>query len=164
MTSSVPLPDLHSLDPATLRDPDAYLSEKRDWVAQQLADIDAAGDTTAVTLSERPIVVVTTRGARSGRLRRVPLMRVEHEGSYLAVASKGGAPAHPAWYHNICAHPQVFVQDGTDIVPRTARELPEGIERDRWWERAVAAFPTYTEYQEKTARLIPVFVLEPPTA
>ncbi|HSP59988.1 MAG TPA: nitroreductase/quinone reductase family protein [Ornithinimicrobium sp.] len=102
------------------------------------------------------------RGARSGMLRRVPLMRVEHEGDYLAVASKGGAPEHPAWFHNLRAHQDVLVHDGTGQHVRRARLLEEGPEREAWWDRAVAAFPSYADYQERTARTIPVFVLERP--
>ncbi|WP_338043706.1 nitroreductase family deazaflavin-dependent oxidoreductase [Ornithinimicrobium flavum] len=102
------------------------------------------------------------RGARSGMLRRVPLMRVEHEGSYLAVASKGGAPEHPHWFHNVVAHPDVLVQDGSRQHPLRARLLQDGPERDTWWERAVAAFPPYADYQAGTTRQIPLFLLAPP--
>lgn len=151
----------HDLDDAAIGDPAAYLPEKSDWVATQLRDIDAAGDTAAATIQDRPVVVITMRGARSGMLRRVPLMRVEHEGSYLAVASKGGAPEHPAWYYNVAKNPDVLVQDGTSQQALRARELAEGPERDAWWERAAQTFPSYADYQEKTDRLIPLFVLEP---
>jgi deazaflavin-dependent oxidoreductase (nitroreductase family) len=106
-----------------------------------------------------PVIIVTNRGAKSGKVRKTPLMRVEHEGTYLAVASKGGAPEHPLWYHNLLADPDVEVQDGTEKWKATAREI-SGDERATWWERAVAAYPPYAEYQEKTDRLIPVFVLE----
>lgn len=153
-------PSLHTLDPTTLADSTAYLKEAQGWVAKQLAAIDAAGDTAAAQIQHRPVVVVTMRGARSGKLRRVPLMRVEHEGTYLAVASKGGAPEHPAWFHNLLAHPEVLVQDGTGQVPLTARQVEPGPERDEWWRRAVEAFPPYADYQDKADRLIPVFVLE----
>ncbi len=138
-----------------------YLPERSGWVARQLASIDAAGDTSVVDVQGRPVVVVTMRGARSGLLRRVPVMRVEHEGSYLAVASKGGAPEHPVWYHNLRAHGDVLVHDGTQQHVRHARLLEDGPERDTWWERAVEAFPSYADYQRSTERLIPVFVLEP---
>lgn len=151
----------HDLRDAAIGDPTAYLPEKSEWVASQLRDIDAAGDTAAATIQDRPVMVLTMRGARSGMLRRVPLMRVEHDGSYLAVASKGGASDHPAWYHNIAKNPDVLVQDGTSQQLMRARELEDGAERDEWWERAVVAFPSYADYQQKTDRFIPVFVLEP---
>ncbi|AXH95308.1 nitroreductase family deazaflavin-dependent oxidoreductase [Ornithinimicrobium avium] len=136
------------------------MTEKSGWVARQLASIDAAGDTGAVSVQGRPVVVVTMRGARSGQLRRVPLMRVEHEGTYLAVASKGGSPKDPVWVHNLRADSEVLVQDGTDQQVRRARLLEDGAERDAWWSRAVEAFPSYADYQEKTDRQIPVFILE----
>ncbi|MFK5635834.1 nitroreductase family deazaflavin-dependent oxidoreductase [Ornithinimicrobium sp. LYQ103] len=138
----------------------AYLPEKSGWVAEQLTKIDAARDTGAVDVQGRPVVVVTMRGARSGLLRRVPLMRVEHDGSYLAVASKGGAPEHPVWFHNLRADGEVLVQDGRQQHVLRARLLEDGPERDAWWVRAVEAFPSYGDYQEKTERQIPVFVLE----
>lgn len=140
---------------------DTYLTEKTGWVAEQLARIDAAGDTAAVGIQGRAVVVVTMRGARSGQLRRVPVMRVEHDGTYAAVASKGGAPRNPVWFHNLRADGDVLVQDGTEQLVRHARLLEDGAERDAWWERAVAAFPPYADYREKTDRLIPVFLLEP---
>jgi deazaflavin-dependent oxidoreductase (nitroreductase family) len=122
---------------------------------------EGSGGTTGTTLRDTglPVVIVTNRGAKSGKIRKTPLMRVEHEGSYAAVASRGGAPEHPLWYHNLRVHPDVEVQDGPQKWEMTARELI-GEERDAWWERAVAAYPPYAEYQTKTSRLIPVFVLE----
>ncbi|MFV0460652.1 MAG: nitroreductase family deazaflavin-dependent oxidoreductase [Actinomycetales bacterium] len=146
--------------PTPLDESVGYLDEKTGWVADQLKAIDASGDTGAASVLDRPVVVVTMLGAKSGKLRRVPLMRVEHDGSYAAVASKGGAPEHPAWFHNIATNPDVLVQDGTTTTPMRARMLEPGQERDAWWERAVAAYPPYAEYQTKTDRLIPVFVLE----
>ncbi|QDO88643.1 nitroreductase family deazaflavin-dependent oxidoreductase [Ornithinimicrobium ciconiae] len=139
-----------------------YVQPTTSWVRDQLDAIDAAGgDTSVVKVQGRDVVVVTMVGAKSGRPRRVPLMRVEHEGSYLAVASKGGAPEHPQWVASIRKHPgQVSVQDGTTETPMTSREL-SGEEREIWWQRGVAAFPSYADYQDKTERLIPVFVLEP---
>lgn len=147
--------------PATTGSTD-FVPPAESWVRTQLDAIDAAGgDTSAAQVQGRPIVVVTVIGAKSGRPRRVPLMRVEHEGSYLAVASKGGAPEHPQWTASIRKHPdQVTVLDGTTEIPVTSREL-SGQERDTWWQRGVDAFPPYAEYQTKTDRLIPVFVLEP---
>ncbi|WP_153397101.1 nitroreductase family deazaflavin-dependent oxidoreductase [Ornithinicoccus halotolerans] len=129
------------------------------WVREQLEKIEKAGTTDAAQVMDRPVVVVTMRGARSGRRRPVPLMRVEHGGDYLAVASKGGAPKDPVWVRNIEAHPEVEVQDGTERHPRTARRL-SGEERQRWWERAVAAYPPYADYQERTDREIPLYLLE----
>jgi deazaflavin-dependent oxidoreductase (nitroreductase family) len=108
---------------------------------------------------DRPIVLFTTTGAKSGKKRYVPLMRVEEDGKYAMVASKGGAPGHPSWYFNVKAHPQITVQDGTAVRELTAREL-DGAEREHWWDLAVAAYPPYAEYQTKTDRRIPVFVLE----
>ena len=106
------------------------------------------------------MVVLTSRGARSGKLRKTPLMRVEQDGLYAVVASKGGAPTHPVWYFNLVADPHVELQDGPVRSDRTARELT-GEEKALWWGRAVAAYPDYADYQKKTDRQIPVFVLEP---
>ncbi|TNC16633.1 nitroreductase family deazaflavin-dependent oxidoreductase [Georgenia sp. 311] len=111
------------------------------------------------TLGGRPVVILTSRGARTGKLRKTPLMRVEHDGAYLVVASMGGAPKHPVWYHNLVAHPEVELQDGAEKWDMTAREL-SGEEREVWWERAVAAFPPYADYQERTERVIPILLLE----
>ncbi|MBC3195007.1 nitroreductase family deazaflavin-dependent oxidoreductase [Pseudonocardia sp. C8] len=131
-----------------------------DWVREQTETILENGTTHGVTVLDRPIVLVTTTGARSGRKRYVPVMRVEHDGAYAMVASKGGTPQNPAWYHNVRAHPEVTVQDGTETGTYVARELT-GDERQEWWDRCVEAYPPYADYQEKTSRLIPVFVLEP---
>lgn len=144
-----------------MTNPEQYLPEKSGWVAQQLAAIDRARDTGVVDVQGRPVVVVTMRGARSGQLRRVPVMRVEHEGSYVAVASKGGAPDHPVWFHNLRAHADVLLQDGTQQHVMRARLLEDGPERDTWWARAVEAYPSYADYQTRTERQIPVFLLEP---
>ncbi|HEX8518239.1 MAG TPA: nitroreductase family deazaflavin-dependent oxidoreductase [Pseudonocardia sp.] len=130
------------------------------WVRDQTEKILATGTTDGVTVYDLPIVLVTIRGARSGKLRYTPLMRVEHDGRYALVASKGGAPENPLWYRNLVANPHVELQDGTVTRDYDAREV-SGDERARWWERAVAAYPPYAEYQEKTTRQIPVFVLEP---
>jgi deazaflavin-dependent oxidoreductase (nitroreductase family) len=108
----------------------------------------------------KPIIVLTTLGARSGKIRKTPLMRVEHDGEYLVVASKGGAPEHPTWYHNIVGAPLVELQDGPVRKDYTPREL-SGQEREIWWERAVEAWPAYADYATKTDRLIPVFLLTP---
>ncbi|MFD4643513.1 nitroreductase family deazaflavin-dependent oxidoreductase [Lentzea sp. NPDC058436] len=131
-----------------------------EWVQRQTQTILETGTTEGIKVVGRPIVLLTVRGAKSGKLRYTPVMRVEHEGSYAVVASKGGAPEHPTWYHNIVAHPEIALQDGTATKNYTAREV-DGAERAEWWERAVAAFPNYAEYQEKADRTIPVFVLDP---
>lgn len=131
------------------------------WVRNQVEEYEGSGGTKGTTLMDTgmPVVIVTNRGAKTGKVRKTPLMRVEHEGAYAAVASKGGAPEHPLWYYNLRANPDVVVQDGAETYEMTAREIT-GAERAEWWERAVAAFPPYAEYQEKTDREIPVFVLE----
>jgi deazaflavin-dependent oxidoreductase (nitroreductase family) len=129
------------------------------WVHDQTVKILDAGTTEGVQVMDRPIVLVTVRGAKSGKLRYTPVMRVEHDGSYAMFASKGGAPEHPAWYHNLVANPLVELQDGTETKEYDVRELA-GAERTEWWERGVEAYPPYAEYQTKTDRLIPVFVLE----
>jgi F420H(2)-dependent quinone reductase len=132
------------------------------WVRDQVAEYEGSGGARGTTLRDTglPVVIVTNRGAKTGKVRKTPLMRVEHDGSYAAVASKGGAPEHPLWYHNLRANPHVEVQDGSGKWEMTAREVT-GEERAAWWERAVAAYPPYAEYQRKTSREIPVFVLEP---
>lgn len=130
-----------------------------DWVREQTAKILEQGTTDGVQVADRPVVLFTTTGAKSGKKRYVPLMRVEENGRYAMVASKGGAPEHPAWYHNVKAHPKVTVQDGQKVAELTAREV-SGDEREHWWNLAVAAYPPYAEYQVNTDRLIPVFVLE----
>ncbi len=130
------------------------------WVQDQTKKILETGTTEGILVLGKPIVLLTLRGAKSGKLRYTPLMRVEHEGSYAAVASKGGAPEHPTWYYNIKAYPEFPLQDGTVTKTYIAREV-EGEERAEWWERAVAAYPAYAEYQQKTDRQIPVFVLDP---
>jgi deazaflavin-dependent oxidoreductase (nitroreductase family) len=130
------------------------------WVRDQVEEYESSGGTRGVMLQGRPTVIITSKGARSGKLRKNPVMRVEHDGSYLAVASKGGAPDNPSWYRNLAEHPLVELQDATAKGDYTAREL-SGDERATWWKRAVEAFPNYAEYQEKTDRQIPVFLLEP---
>ncbi|MBB5158293.1 MULTISPECIES: nitroreductase family deazaflavin-dependent oxidoreductase [Actinomycetes] len=132
------------------------------WIREQVELYESSGGTRGTTLWDTglPVVILTTRGARSGRLRKIPLMRVEHEGRYAAVASKGGFPRHPDWYFNVRSDPHVELRDGAVCQDMTAREVT-GDERAEWWERAVAAYPTYAEYQEETDRVIPVFVLDP---
>ncbi|MGD9958625.1 nitroreductase family deazaflavin-dependent oxidoreductase [Nocardioides sp.] len=128
------------------------------WAAKQVDEYEASGGRESNTIQGRPIVVITSVGSKSGKLRKNPVMRVEHDGEYAAVASKGGAPEHPAWFHNFVAHPVVDLQDGPEPASYTAR-IVTGAEREAWWERCVAAFPPYAGYQEKTDREIPVFVL-----
>lgn len=135
-----------------------YEPSTQKWVRDQVELIESSGGTEGTTLRGMPVIVLTTTGARSGKLRKSPLMRVEHEGEYAAVASLGGAPKHPVWYFNVLADPHVELQDGPVRQDMTAREVT-GEEKARWWERAVAAFPDYADYQEKTDREIPVFVL-----
>ena len=130
------------------------------WVRDQTEKIFQTGTTDSVDIKGRPVVLVTMRGAKSGKLRKVPLMRVEHDGVYAIVASKGGAPKNPVWYVNVKAEPHVELQDGTVTNDYKAREV-DGEERAVWWERAVAAYADYADYQRKTDRQIPVFVLEP---
>lgn len=137
-----------------------YVPSPSDWVRKQVEEIERTGTTDSVHIMNLPVVLLTMRGARTGAVRKVPLMRVEHEGTFAAVASKGGAPEHPQWYRNMLAHPDIELQAGTETFPVRAREL-SGEERDQWWERCVAAYPPYAQYQTKTDRLIPVFVLEP---
>jgi F420H(2)-dependent quinone reductase len=130
------------------------------WVRDQVETYESSGGTQGTTLKGVPVVVVTSVGAKSGKLRKNPVMRVEHDGAYALVASKGGAASHPTWYHNLMAHPVVELQDGPDRRDYKVRVV-EGEERAAWWERAVEVWPAYAEYQTKTDREIPVFVAEP---
>jgi F420H(2)-dependent quinone reductase len=131
------------------------------WVRDQVREYEESGGTRGTSLpGYGGVVIVTNLGARTGKIRKTPLMRVEHDGSYAAVGSKGGAPADPLWVANLRANPRVEVQDGPATVEMVAREV-SGAERDTWWQRSVAAYPPYADYQLKTDRLIPVFVLEP---
>ena len=137
-----------------------YEPSPAQWVRDQVETYERTGGREANTLRDtgQPIVIVTTRGATSGKVRKMALMRVEHGGEYALVASKGGAPDHPSWYHNLVAHPdEVAIQDGPEPFDATVRQL-DGEERRVWWERAVAAYPPYAEYQENTSRHIPVFL------
>lgn len=129
---------------------------------RQVELYEATGGTEGGTLHGRPVVILTSVGARTGKLRKTPLMRVEHEGRYAVVASLGGSPTHPLWYHNLVANPHVELQDGAITQELVAREVT-GEEKALWWERAVVAFPPYAEYQRRTQREIPVVVLEPVT-
>ena len=139
-----------------------YQPSPQRWVRDQVQLYESSGGASGNTLRDTglPVVIITHRGARSGKVRKTPVMRVEHDGRYVAVASKGGAPDHPNWYRNLVANPHVELQDGADKQDMMVREL-EGDERKLWWERAVAAYPSYESYQRKTKRLIPVLLLEP---
>jgi deazaflavin-dependent oxidoreductase (nitroreductase family) len=139
-----------------------YEPSPEKWVRDQVELYERTGGREGSTLPGRPepVVVFTTRGAKSGKIRKNPLMRVEHDGVYAMVASQGGAPKHPTWYHNLKAHPdEVTVQDGDQVWDGVAREV-NGEEKAVWWERAVAAYPDYADYQRKTDREIPLFVVE----
>ncbi|HEV7726307.1 MAG TPA: nitroreductase family deazaflavin-dependent oxidoreductase [Modestobacter sp.] len=139
-----------------------YEPSPEKWVRDQVELYERTGGREGNTLMDRglPVVLFSTRGAKSGKVRKNPLMRVEHNGAYAMVASKGGAPEHPTWYYNVKAHPdQVTVQDGPEPWDGAAREVT-GAEKAEWWERAVAAFPDYADYQRKTDREIPLFVVE----
>ncbi|MFN8173327.1 MAG: nitroreductase family deazaflavin-dependent oxidoreductase [Candidatus Nanopelagicales bacterium] len=129
------------------------------WVADQVAEYEASGGERANTLRDTgiPIIVVTMMGAKSGKVRKICLMRVEHDGEYALVASKGGDPRNPAWYENLVADPHIMIQDGPQPYDFTVREV-SGEERDIWWERSVAVYPPYAEYAQKAGRLIPVLV------
>jgi deazaflavin-dependent oxidoreductase (nitroreductase family) len=130
------------------------------WVRDQVDAYERSGGTEATTLLDTgmPVVIVTMRGNKTGKVRKVALMRVEHDGEYALVASKGGAPAHPVWYYNLKAAPdEVLLQDGAQARAVQVRQVT-GAERAQWWERAVAAYPPYAEYQQRTTREIPVFI------
>jgi deazaflavin-dependent oxidoreductase (nitroreductase family) len=138
-----------------------YEASPWEWVRDQVATYERTGGKEANTLLDTglPIIIVTTRGNKSGKLRKTALMRVEHDGEYALIASMGGAPKHPVWYFNLKADPDaVTIQDGPAPFDATVSELAPSREREEWWKRAVAAYPPYAEYQERTDRLIPVFV------
>jgi len=138
-----------------------YVPSKQQWVRDQVAEFEASDGARANTLRDSgyPIVVITSVGAKSGNLRKNPVMRVERDGRYVAIASKGGADDNPEWFHNFVAHPEVELQDGAERHTYVARML-SGDERQEWWDYSVATWPTYASYQEKTEREIPVFLLE----
>jgi F420H(2)-dependent quinone reductase len=135
-----------------------YAPSTSDWARDQAEAYEASGGDNAGDLRGMPVIVLTTVGAKTGLLRKTALMRVEHDGEYAVVGSLGGAPKHPVWVHNIRKQPHVELQDGPDKHDYTARET-EGDEYAEWWKRAVAAYPPYADYQLKTERVIPVFVL-----
>lgn len=131
-----------------------------DWSQKQVARIIESGTTDGITIADMPVILLTTLGAKSGKLRKIALMRVEHDGEYAIVASLGGAPKNPVWYYNVKENPLVELQDGSTTKDYQAREV-FGDEKAPWWDRAVEAYPPYAEYQTKTDRQIPVFVLTP---
>jgi F420H(2)-dependent quinone reductase len=139
-----------------------YVPSPEAWVRDQVELYESSGGTAGTTLRDRgiPVVIMTMQGARSGKLRKVPVMRVEHDGAYGIVASKGGAPDHPVWYRNLVTNPHIELQDGPAKHDYRVREL-SGTERAAWWDRAVAAYPDYADYQTRTDRLIPVLLAEP---
>lgn len=135
-----------------------YEPSSSDWARKQAELYESSGGTEGTMMNGMPVVLLTTKGNKSGKLRKSPLMKVEHDGEYAIVASLGGAPKHPVWYYNVKAEPLVELQDGPDKHDYVAREVT-GDEKAVWWERSVAAYPEYAEYQKKTDREIPVFVL-----
>ncbi len=136
-----------------------YEASPWEWVRNQVETYERTGGQEANTLLDTglPIIVLTTRGNRTGKIRKTPLMRVEHDGEYALVASMGGAPKHPVWYYNLRSDPNVRIQDGPEPFDATVHEAT-GEERETWWRRAVAAYPPYAEYQQRTERVIPLFV------
>jgi F420H(2)-dependent quinone reductase len=137
-----------------------YEPSTSDWARENAEEYMASGGEKGTELNGRPVILLTTIGAKSGKIRKTPLMRVEHGGEYAVVASLGGAPKNPVWYYNIVANPRVELQDGAETKDYDSREV-FGDEKAAWWERAVATWPDYAEYQTKTDRQIPVFVLTP---
>ncbi len=137
-----------------------YVPSTARYARKQVERYEATDGAKGGDMKGRPVIVLTSLGAKSGKIRKTPLMRVEHDGTYAVVASLGGAPEHPVWYHNLKAHPQVELQDRATKRDYTAREVA-GDEKTVWWDRAVEAWPDYANYQTKTTRQIPVFVLEP---
>ena len=137
-----------------------YEPSTSDWARENSEKYMESGGTEGTELQGKPVILLTTIGAKSGKIRKTPLMRVEHGGEYAIVASLGGAPKHPVWYHNVKAHPRVELQDGAVTKDYEAREVV-GDEKAVWWERAIEAWPDYANYQKKTDRQIPVFVLTP---
>ncbi len=137
-----------------------YEPSPAEFVANQVALYESTNGVEGGTLQDKPVVILTTKGRHSGKVRKSPLMLVEDNGKYAVIASMGGAPKHPVWYLNLMASPEVTLQDGANVYEMTAREL-DGDERTRWWAIAVEAWPAYADYQTKTDRQIPVVVLEP---
>jgi deazaflavin-dependent oxidoreductase (nitroreductase family) len=140
-----------------------YIPSPRQWVREQVERYEGSGGTEALTLRDTglPVVIVTSRGRKTGAVRKTPLMRVVDGDNYILVASQGGAPTHPQWYHNLKAHPEVDIRDKTEVHAMRVREVVDPAERKRIWTIAVKTFPPYQEYQDKTARIIPLFLAEP---
>ncbi len=140
-----------------------YIPSPRQWVAEQVELYEGSGGTAGLTLRDTglPVIIVTNRGRKTGAIRKTPLMRVVDGNSYILVASQGGAPQHPQWYHNLKADPDVEIRDKTEVHVRRVREVVDSVERERLWSIAVKAYPPYQEYQAKTKRLIPIFLAEP---
>ena len=139
-----------------------YIPSPSDWVAEQVELYEGSQGTKGLTLRDTglPVIIVTNRGRKTGAIRKTPLMRAKDGNSYLLVASRGGAPKHPLWYYNLKADPDVEIRDGTEVYSMRVREVTDSAERARLWDIAVAAYPPYQEYQERTERVIPVFIAE----
>jgi deazaflavin-dependent oxidoreductase (nitroreductase family) len=140
-----------------------YEPSAASWARDQVDLYERSGGTEGTELNGKPVIILTSVGAKTGKIRKTPLMRVEHNGEYAVLASLGGAPKHPVWYYNLTTNPHVELQDGPVRKDYQAREV-QGSERAAWWDRAVEAWPDYASYQEKTTRVIPVFVLTPTDA
>ena len=140
-----------------------YIPSPRKWVADQVELYEGSGGTAGLTLRDTglPVIIVTNRGKKTGAIRKTPLMRVADGNNYILVASQGGAPEHPQWYHNLKADPNVEIRDKDEVYSMRVREIVDPVERERLWDIAVEAFPPYQDYQKKTERLIPVFIAEP---
>ena len=139
-----------------------YIPSPSDWVAEQVELYEGSLGTEGLTLRDTglPVIIVTNRGRKTGAIRRTPLMRAVDGNSYILVASRGGAPKHPQWYHNLKAEPTVEIRDQAEVYTMRVREVVDSVERQRLWDIAVAAYPPYQEYQDKTDRVIPVFIAE----
>ena len=138
-----------------------YVPNPSKWVAEQVELYEGSGGTEGTTLNGLPVVIVTNRGRKTGAIRKTPLMRVLDGSNYVLVASKGGAPRHPLWYHNLTADPNVEIRDRDEVYSMRVREVEDPVEKRRVWDLAVEAYPPYQDYQEKTDRVIPVFIAEP---
>lgn len=142
-----------------------YVPSTWQWVADQVEEYESSGGKTGTTLRDTglPVIIVTNKGHKTGAIRKTPLMTVKDGDTYVLVASKGGAPNHPGWYYNLKADPNVTIQDEAEMITMRVREVDDQAERDRVWQLAVAAYPPYEEYKEKTDRIIPIFIAEPVT-
>ena len=140
-----------------------YIPSPRQWVAEQVELYEGSGGTAGLTFRDTglPVIIVTHRGRKTEAIRKTPLMRVVDEKNYILVASQGGAPKHPLWYHNLKANPNVEIRDKSEVYAMRVREVVEPVERERLWKVAIEAYPPYQEYQDKTERVIPLFVAEP---